>query len=74
MLGTSAPLTVLIFAGISSFSSAITHYTTGSAPLFFGANYVSMAKWWKIGLIIGIINSIIWLVVGGWWWKIIGLY
>lgn len=74
MLGTSAPLTVLIFAGISNFSSAVTHYTTGSAPLFFGANYVSMAKWWKIGLIIGIINSIIWLVVGGWWWKIIGLY
>lgn len=74
MLGISAPLTVLIFAGISNFSSSITHYTTGAAPLFFGANYVSMAKWWKIGLILGVINSIIWLTVGSWWWKFIGLF
>jgi divalent anion:Na+ symporter, DASS family len=74
MLGAPAPLTVLVFAGISNFSSCITHYTTGAAPLFFGANYISMAKWWKIGLTIGIINSIIWLIVGGWWWKCLGIF
>ena len=73
MLGTSAPLTVLIFAGISNFSSSVTHYTTGAAPLFFGANYISMPRWWRIGLTLGIINSLIWLFVGGWWWKILGI-
>lgn len=74
MLDTPPPLAVLIFAGISNFSSCITHYTTGSAPLFFGANYMSMAKWWRIGLTIGIINSLIWLFVGSCWWKMLGIF
>ena len=73
MLGVPVPLIVLIFAGISNYSSGVTHYTTGAAPLFFGANYIAMGKWWRIGLTIGIINSIIWLGVGSWWWKFLGI-
>ena len=58
MLGAQVSLTVLIFSGLSNFSGCVTNYTSGAAPIFFGAKYVSMAKWWKIGLTIGIINSI----------------
>lgn len=74
LLGTPAPLAVLVFGGISNFSSAVTHYTTGAAPLFFSSNYVSMQKWWKIGVTIGIINSLIWLFVGGWWWHFLNIW
>ncbi len=74
LLGTPAPLAVLVFAGISNFSSAVTHYTTGAAPLFFSANYLSMPKWWKIGLTVGLINTAIWLIVGSWWWKFLNVW
>lgn len=74
LLGAPPGLTVLLFAGISNFSSCITHYTTGSGPLFFSSNYVSMQKWWKAGIVIGIINSAIWIIVGGWWWKVLKVW
>lgn len=74
LLGTPAPLAVLVFAGISNFSSGVTHYTTGAGPLFFSANYLSMPKWWKIGLTVGLINTAIWLLLGSWWWKFLNVW
>lgn len=74
LLGAPIPLVLLVFAGISNFSSAVTHYTTGSGPLFFSANYISMPRWWKIGLIIGVINSVIWLTLGSLWWKVLNIW
>ena len=74
MLGTPAPLAILVFAGISNFSSGVTHYTTGSGPLFFSTNYLTMGKWWKIGLVVGLINTFIWLFIGGWWWKFLNVW
>ncbi|KAH9789805.1 Dicarboxylate transporter 1 [Citrus sinensis] len=44
------------------------------APVFYGANYVPLAKWWGYGFIVSIVNIIIWLGVGGVWWKFIGLW
>ncbi|KAH9741303.1 Dicarboxylate transporter 1 [Citrus sinensis] len=37
-------------------------------------NYVPLAKWWGYGFIVSIVNIIIWLGVGGVWWKFIGLW
>ena len=33
-----------------------------------------MTDWWKHGLLISVLNIVIWLVVGGLWWKILGLW
>ena len=54
--------------------TGITHYGTGSAPVFFGAGYVRQGDWWRIGFLISMLNLIIWLVLGTWWWKLIGLW
>lgn len=53
---------------------SLTHYAAGPAPIFFGAGYVSQSDWWKYGFAISLINVLIWTVVGGFWWKIIGLW
>lgn len=74
LLGAPAPIAVLVFAGVSNFSGAVTHYSTGAAPLFFSSNYISMQKWWQIGLVVGLVNATIWLLVGGWWWKLLHLW
>lgn len=52
----------------------ITHYSLGSAPIFFGAGYVSQSSWWKLGFIFSVINMIIWFGLGWVWWKVIGLW
>jgi DASS family divalent anion:Na+ symporter len=52
----------------------MTHYGTGPAPIYYGAGYVSQTEWWKIGFMISVLHLIIWIGVGGVWWKILGLW
>jgi DASS family divalent anion:Na+ symporter len=75
-LATGAPplLAVLPLAYFSNLNAGITHYGTGSAPVYFGAGYVRQGDWWRIGFLISVVNLVIWLGVGIWWWKLIGLW
>jgi divalent anion:Na+ symporter, DASS family len=47
---------------------------TGSAPVYFGAGYVSQSDWWVIGFIVSVVNLAIWFGVGLIWWRVIGLW
>ena len=67
-------LAALPLAYFSNLNAGITHYGTGSAPVYFGAGYVGMGDWWRVGFLISIVNLIIWMGVGTWWWKLIGLW
>jgi DASS family divalent anion:Na+ symporter len=67
-------LAALPLAYFSNLNAGITHYGTGSAPVFFGAGYVKQGDWWRIGFLISIVNLVIWMGVGIWWWKLIGLW
>ncbi len=64
----------LSLAYFSNLDAGITHYGTGSAPVYFGAGYVSQADWWRLGFIISLMNVVIWLGVGPVWWKVIGIW
>lgn len=59
---------------ISALYGSLTHYATGPAPIFFGAGYVSQGDWWKIGFIMSVLNMIIFIGIGAFWWKAIGLW
>ncbi|XP_058209569.1 dicarboxylate transporter 1, chloroplastic [Rhododendron vialii] len=73
-LGTPPYLGAMVLAFLSNLMGGLTHYGIGSAPVFYGANYVPLAKWWGYGFLISIVNLIIWLGVGGVWWKFLGLW
>ncbi|WJZ88611.1 hypothetical protein VitviT2T_007892 [Vitis vinifera] len=73
-LGTPPYFGAMVLAFLSNLMGGLTHYGIGSAPIFYGANYVSLAKWWGYGFLISIVNIVIWLGVGGVWWKAIGLW
>ncbi len=64
----------LMLAFFSNLDAGITHYGTGSAPVYFGAGYVSQTTWWRLGLIISVVNLIIWLGLGPVWWKVLGMW
>jgi DASS family divalent anion:Na+ symporter len=73
-IGAPPLLAALPLAFFSNLNAGITHYGTGSAPVFFGAGYVGPGAWWKLGFLISLVNIVIWLGAGSLWWKAIGLW
>jgi DASS family divalent anion:Na+ symporter len=72
--GVPPMLAALPLAYFSNLNAAMTHYGTGSAPVFFGAGYVRQTDWWRLGFQISLINLVIWLGIGVCWWKLVGLW
>lgn len=73
-VGTPPLLAALVLAFFSNLFSSMTHYGTGPAPVLYGAGYVDTGIWWKLGGLISVVNIVIWLGIGGLWWKILGLW
>jgi DASS family divalent anion:Na+ symporter len=72
--GVPPMLAALGLAYFSNLNAAMTHYGTGSAPVFFGAGYVRQGEWWKLGFLISLVQVAIWLGVGTLWWKLAGIW
>ena len=73
-VGTPPLLAALVLGFFSNLFSRMTHYGAGPAPVLFGSGYVDMGTWWKLGGVISVVNIIIWLGIGGLWWKLIGVW
>ena len=71
--GVPPMLAALALAYFSNLNAAMTHYGTGSAPVFFGAGYVRQGEWWRIGFLVSLVQMAIWLGLGSLWWKLAGL-
>jgi DASS family divalent anion:Na+ symporter len=72
--GVPPMMAALALAYFSNLNAAMTHYGTGSAPVFFGAGYVRQVDWWRYGLLISLVNLVIWLGIGPVWWKLVGIW
>lgn len=72
--GTPPYLAVLLLAFFSNLSAGITHYGTTPGPIYYGAGYVPQGTWWRLGLFASFVNIPVWVVVGLFWWKVLGLY
>lgn len=75
-LATGAPpmLAALALAFFSNLNAGITHYGTGSAPVYFSPGFVSQSTWWSLGFVVSLVNLALWLGVGLVWWQLIGLW
>lgn len=69
MMGTPPLFAGLTLGFFSSLFGGLTHYGCGPAPILFGAGYVSLNRWWLIGLLCAFVNIIIWLGIGWYWWP-----
>lgn len=72
--GVPGALASFALAFLSSLNAGITHYGTGSAPIYFAPGYISQDLWWLVGFIISILNLAIWLGIGPIWWDAMGLW
>jgi divalent anion:Na+ symporter, DASS family len=73
-LGAPPLFLAFLLAGASSIMMSLTHYATGTSPIVFGSGYATLKEWWKMGFIISVVNLIVWSVVGGIWWNILGYW
>ncbi len=73
-LGAPPMLAALVLAFFSNLFAGMTHYGTGPAPVLFGTGYVEVGAWWRYGLVISVVNILIWAGVGGLWWKLLRLW
>ncbi|MGE3953826.1 MAG: DASS family sodium-coupled anion symporter [Parachlamydiales bacterium] len=73
-LGTPPMLALLTLAYFSCLFAGITHYGTAAAPLLFGTGYVDIKTWWRVGLLCGLVNILVWGGLGSLWWHWLGLW
>lgn len=73
-LGAPPVLAALVLAFFSNLFAGMTHYGTGPAPVLFGTGYVEVGAWWRYGLLLSVVNIVIWLGIGGIWWKFLKLW
>jgi DASS family divalent anion:Na+ symporter len=64
----------LAFAYFSNLNAGLTHYGTGSAPVYFGVGYINQSTWWKLGFLLSILILAVWLGIGMVWWRVIGYW
>jgi len=72
-LGAPPVATVLAFGVASNLYGALTHYGCGPAPILYGAGFVTLGEWWFYGFVMGLVNIAVWLTVGVFWWKTLGI-
>jgi len=67
-------LAVFSLLCLANLTAGLTHYGTTTGPILFSQNYVSFAEWWRTGFIVSVVNLVIWLTIGFWWWRLLGLW
>lgn len=72
-LGAPPVATVLAFGVASNLYGALTHYGCGPAPILYGAGFVTLGEWWFYGFVMGLVNIAVWVTVGSFWWKTLGI-
>jgi DASS family divalent anion:Na+ symporter len=73
-LGAPPMLFALMMAAASSIMMTLTHYATGTSPVVFGSGYTTPGEWWKAGFVMSVVNIVIFVVIGGLWWKVLGYW
>jgi len=76
MLASGVPpvMAALSLAINTNLFGAISHYSSGQAAVYFGSNYVGLPDTFKMGAIFAVFNLVNWFVVGGLWWKFLGVF
>jgi DASS family divalent anion:Na+ symporter len=67
-------ISAFVVAIASNICGCLTHFGSGPSPVYFGAGYVDQKTWWKLGFIVSLMHIVIWIGVGGVWWKVLGYW
>jgi hypothetical protein len=46
----------------------------GNSLVYFNLGYCKLRRWWAAGLVTLLLQGTCWVVVGGVWWQVLGLW
>jgi DASS family divalent anion:Na+ symporter len=72
--GAPVGLAVYSFACFANLAAGLTNYGTTPSPMFFAQGYVTLRRWWMVGLIASFANIAIWSILGSAWWKFLNIW
>lgn len=72
--GVPAKVGCMTLSIITALCGYVTPYATSPCPLYFNTGYIEQKLWWRMGFITGAIYLVLWSILGGLWWKMLGLY
>jgi DASS family divalent anion:Na+ symporter len=73
-LGAPGYLSALLLAYGGCLCYSLTHYSAGPGPIFYGAGFVDLPTWWRIGFLTSLLHIVTWAGTGPFWWKFLGLW
>lgn len=65
---------ILMMTASSCIMMTLTHYATGTSPIVFGSGFVTLGKWWQVGFVMSVFELLVFAIVGGLWWKVLGYW
>lgn len=71
--GAPAALAALSLSFSTNLFGAITHYASAQGAIYYGAGFIDLKTWWRLGFMMSAILYTIWIVAGVPWWTAIGL-
>lgn len=72
--GSPPMFAALVFAFFSNMMGTLTHYGMSHGPMYYAEGFVPLKKWLSVGFLVSVVNITIWALVGGAWWKVLGLW
>ena len=73
-LGTQPVLAALVLGYMSNAFTSLTQYAGGASPAIFGTGFNSAGQWWRVSFIGSLASLFCWIVIGGGWMKLIGMW
>ncbi|RAI60006.1 DASS family sodium-coupled anion symporter [Roseicella frigidaeris] len=67
-------LFLLMMVAGSTIMMTLTHYATGTSPIIFGSGYVMLGAWWRVGFLMCVGELLLYALLGGLWWKLLGYW
>jgi len=71
--GTPPIAAVFTLAFASNLFATMTPYASAQSAVIYGGNYITAGEWYKAGFVFFVFYFVLWVVVGGIWWKMIGI-
>ena len=73
-LGAPPMLFALVLAAATGIMMSLTHYASGSSPVIYGSGYTTMGEWWIAGVVMSVVEIVIFCTIGVLWWKELGYW
>ena len=67
-------LTIFLIAGQTVFYVMFMTGRVDRSVTLLSAGLALQGEWWRLGLVISLVNLAIWLGIGPVWWKLVGIW